>query len=91
MPHLIEFDHHRLAGRRLNAATIDIAADPAQHRLRRGAEQIGHGVERQAVAIQTDGGASSRFGRAVSFRPCELVAASPAAPPLLARDDAVSD
>src|SRR5918994_3061660 len=35
VPHLIEFDHHRLARRRLAAVMIDIAAHPAQHRLRR--------------------------------------------------------
>jgi hypothetical protein len=90
-PHFIEFDHHRLAGRRLNAATTDIAADTAQHRLRCGAEQIGQGVERQAVAVQIDGGASGRFGRAVPFKVSELVEALPAAPSLLACDDAVSD
>jgi hypothetical protein len=91
VPHFIEFDHHRLAGRRLNAATTDIAADTAQHRLRCGAEQIGQGVERQAVAVQIDGGASGRFGRAVPFKVSELVEALPAAPSLLACDDAVSD
>jgi hypothetical protein len=44
VPHFIEFDHHRVARRRLAAVLIDIAAE--QHRLRRGAEQMGHRVER---------------------------------------------
>ena len=70
---------------------IDIAADPAQHRLRRGAKQVGHGVEGQAVAVQGDGGAPGRFRRTVPFRASELVAASPTAPPLLAGDNAVPD
>ena len=61
-------------------------ADPAQHRVRRGAKQVGHRVEGQAVAVQADGGAFSRFRRTVSFRASELVAAS-----LLACDNAVPD
>ena len=70
---------------------IDIAAHPAQHRLRRGAEQVGHGVERQAIAVQADSGAFGRFGGAVSFKAGELIAAAFAAPPLFASDDAVPD
>jgi len=89
MPHFIEFDHHRFAGWRFAAPTIDIATHPAQHRLRRGAEQVGHGVERQAVAVQADG--RTWFGRAVPVKASELVAAPLAAPPLLARDVAVPD
>ena len=72
-------------------AAVDIAADPAQYRLRRGAEQVGDGVERQTIATQADGGAPSRFGRAVSFKASELGAASFAALPLLAGDDAEPD
>src|SRR4051794_12871209 len=89
VPHLIEFDHPRLARRRLGAAAIDIAAYPAQRRLRRGAEQVGHGVERQAIAVQADRGAW--FGGAVTFKASELIAAAFAAPPLFASDDAVPD
>ena len=37
VPHLIEFDHHRIARRWLAAVMIDIAA--AQHRLRPNAEE----------------------------------------------------
>jgi hypothetical protein len=48
-------------------------------------------VERQTVALQTDGGASGWFGRAVPFRTSELVAAPFAAPPLLACDEAEPD
>jgi hypothetical protein len=83
VPHLIEFDHHRLARRRLAAVMIDRAA--AQHRLRCGAKQMGHRVEGQAV--QADGGA--RFRRAV--KASELVAPPLAAPPLLAGDEAEPD
>jgi hypothetical protein len=60
-----------------------------QYQLRRGAEQVGPGVERQAVAVQADG--RVWFRRAVSFKVIELVAAPSAAPSLLARDDAVLD
>src|SRR3954453_9385633 len=91
VPHLIEFDHHRLARRRPGAAAIDIAAHPAQHRLRRGAEQVGHGVERQAIAVQADSGAFGRFRSAVTFKARELIAAAFPAPPLLASDDAIPD
>jgi hypothetical protein len=90
VPHLIELDHHRVAWR-LGAAAIDIAAHPAQHRLRRGAEQVSHGVERQAIAIQADGGAPGRFGRVVSFKARELVAAPLAAPSLPACNEAGPD
>jgi hypothetical protein len=68
---------------------IDIAAHPAQHRLRRSAEQMGHGVEGQTVAVQADSGAW--FRRAVPVKASELVAAPLAASPLLARDEAVPD
>ena len=70
---------------------IEMAANPAQHRWRRGAEQVGNGVERQTVAIQTDGGASGRFRRAVSLKASKLVSAPFAAPPLPACDDAEPD
>jgi hypothetical protein len=94
VPHLIEFDHHRIAGRRLAAVMIDIAA--AQHRWRRGAKQMGHRVEGQALAVQADGGAFSRFRRAVPFKASEqvaarLVAAPLAAPPLQACDETKPD
>ena len=39
VPHVIEFDHHRVAWWRLAAVMVDIAADPTQHLLRRRAEQ----------------------------------------------------
>jgi len=91
VPHLIAFDYHRLAERRLGAAAIDRAAHPAQYRLRRGAEQVGDGVERQTLAVQADRGASGRFGRAVDFRASKLVAAPFAAPPLLAYDEPETD
>src|SRR5918994_2940591 len=91
VPHLIESAHHRLARRRLAAVMIDIAAHPAQHRLRRGAKQMGHGVEGQTVAVQADGRAFGWFRRAVPVKASELVAAPFAAPPLLARDDAKPD
>jgi hypothetical protein len=73
------------------AVPIDIAADPAQHRLRRGAEQVGDGAERQTIAVQADGRASGRFGRAVPLRASKLVAAPFATPPLLACDEAEPD
>jgi hypothetical protein len=88
---VIKFDHHRVARRRLGAVTIDIAAHPAQHRLRCRAEQVGDGVERQTIAVQADGRASGGFGRAVSFRASELVLAPFAAPSLPACDDAKPD
>jgi hypothetical protein len=91
VPHFIEFDHHCVARWRFAAAAINIAAHPAQHRLRRGAEQVGHGIEGQTVAVQTDGGALGRFRRAVPFKASELVATPLAAPPLLACDGAVPD
>jgi hypothetical protein len=73
------------------AAAVDIAAYPAQHRLRRGAEQVGDGVEGQTVAVQADRGAFGRFRRAVPFKASELVSAPLAAPPLLTCDDAEPD
>src|SRR3982751_2238257 len=91
VPHLVEFDHYRVAGWRLGAAAVDIAAHPAQHRLCRGAEQVGDGVEGQTVAVQADRGALARFGRAVPVEAGELVAAPLAAPSLLACDDAEPD
>ena len=91
VPHLIEFNHHCFAGRRLGAVVIDRAAHPAQHRLCRGAEQVGDGVERQTVTVQADGGALGRFGRAVSFRASKLVGAPFAAPALFAGDEAEPD
>src|SRR3954454_8146474 len=72
-------------------ALIDIAAHPAQHRLRRRAEQLSHGVERQTVAVQADSRSLGRFRCTVPVKASELVAAPFAAPPLLARDDAVPD
>jgi hypothetical protein len=91
VPHLIEFDHHRVARRRLAAVMIDRAADPAQHRLRRGAKPVGHRVEGQTVAVQADGGALGRFRRAVPVKASERAAAPLAAPPLLARGKAEPD
>jgi hypothetical protein len=85
-PHLIKFDHHRIARWRFAAVMIGVAAGPAQHRLGRRAEQVGHRVEGQVVAVQAASGALCRFGRAVSLEASELVAAL-----LLARDDAVPD
>jgi hypothetical protein len=91
VPHLIKLNHHCIARRWLGAAAIDIAAHPAQHRLCRGAEQVGDGVERQTVTVQADSGASGRFGCAVDFRARELVSAPFAAPSLLAGDEAEPD
>ena len=54
-PYLIAFNYPQLAERWLGAAEINIAADSAQHRWRRGAEQVDHRVEGQTVAIQVDG------------------------------------
>ena len=90
VPQLIEFDHHRLA-RRLGAEPIDIAANPAQHRWRCGAEQVGHGVERQVVAVQTGRRRVWPIRRTVPLKASELVSAPSAAPSLLTRDDAVPD
>jgi hypothetical protein len=89
--HVIEFDHHRLAGRRLGAVMIDIVAYPAEHRRRRRAEPVSDGVERQTVTVQADGSASGRFGRAVPFRAGELIVAPFAAPALLTGDEAEPD
>ena len=82
---------HRVAGWRFAAAAIDIAAHPPQHGLRRRAEQVSHGVERQTVAVQADSRSFGRFRCTVPFKTSELVAAPFAAPPLLARNDAVPD
>src|SRR3954469_17435283 len=86
MPHLVHLDHDGNARLRLGTVLVDVAADPAQDRLRGRPEQTGNSPERQSMTIEADRGTFGGLRRARAVRLGELVSARSAPPSLLAQD-----
>src|SRR3712207_4711087 len=83
VPHLIEHDDNGAAEHGLGAEPIDIGRDPAQHRMGTCIQQAPNRPERQAVAVEADGGPLHRVrGASLGIGDGELVTTPLATPPL---------